>query len=321
MRGRRSFFILLGLALTGAVFLTIETYLNLHGSSLCKTSSCEAVGHYIRFGEATLVKGGAAFFWLLATAVFFARRYPAALTWLPSTLLFAALAFDGNIIGFQVFTIKRFCLLCFSVAAALGVITVTYGVYRNRKEIIIAGLIAWAGGFAGSGIVEMPEPTGAYDSMVITRQEAAAAGRAALTMTLIFSMNCPHCEKVVAYLAEHPLDNVNWRLAAIDLDEKSLGRLDSFLREAPKDENIFSALEKAKKLKTPPKPTIAKARLLTRRARKALTFMGNLGITGIPLLIIEDAGNERTILSGDASIIKALQKRHDGNRVAKEKRA
>ena len=252
-----------------------------------------------------MIRAGAAFFWLLAAALFFARRYRSA-AWLPLAMLAAALAFDGHIIGFQVFTIQRFCILCFSVAAALGLITVLISLGRRRGLLLLAGILVWTGAFAAASILEMPEPTGAFSRMVIARQPAREHPKTAPTLTLVFSMQCPHCRRVVKHLAAQPLSTVNWRLAVVDQDQESLARLAWFVDHAKEENNLFAALNKAEELEQPPKDTGGREKFFRRRAAKALTFLGNLGERGIPLLVIEDRVNHREIITGDAEVLRAI---------------
>ncbi len=298
------------LTIVGALILSVESRLSMQGRSLCRTSGCEVVGHYIRFGEPLLVAGGALFLWLLGAVFFFFFRYPKQLSSLPFLFLLPCLAFDGALIGFQVFTVQRICLLCFGVALLLCCITLLYSVSRRSWLIFLAGSLVWTGGVTASGIIEMPEPSGAYNSMVLIRQQAIGpTEHPDLTMTLVFSMNCPHCQEVISYLAKHPLPGINWRLAAIDQDTESLRRLGYFLQLAGNTSNIFTALHKSETGPVP-RETIPKTATIKQHNKKALSFLVNNGTNSIPLLIIEHSKRKREYISGTREILAVLKKNH-----------
>lgn len=299
------FYLSLGTSILSALFLSVESYLQLHGSSLCQTSACEIVGNYLLISEQNLVAGGAAFFWILTVLFFFAQRYPKQLSNFPFLVLVVAMAFDGTLLGFQYFTIKQKCLLCMVTAAALLLTTGFYCLARKKTVISLLCLLAWVSGFSANGIMHMPEPTGAFSHMVFYQRntEQTVDDQADTTNTLVFSMECPHCLEIIDRLAETNPQKDIWRLATIDKDNNSLMKISRFLDLVQQTDNPFLLISQIKQKSLEQHPI---KRSLKTKAEKALTFLGNLNINRIPLLVVEDTKTQRTILIGSHAIHKHL---------------
>ena len=125
-------------------------------------------------------------------------------------------------------------------------------------------------------------------------------------MTLIVSMNCPHCLEVISFLAgRYPLD-IKIKLAAIDTDPLSLAKLNLFLQQAPTSVNPFKLLREIKEdtssnANTQIPPT------LKNQTQNGVNFLNNLGITNIPVLIFEPSPNEKKIMAGSTEIISFIE--------------
>lgn len=298
------------ITLIGAVVLSYESYLSMGGQSICTTSSCEIVGGYIRIGSQILVVAGALFFWLLALVLFFASRYPAGrFAILPALLLFPALAFDGALIGFQFLTIREACQLCIGVAVLLLAVTILYSISRKSWLIVLTGLLAWSGSFAAGGIIDIPAPSGAYSSMVLIKQHGEAdALKNQTTVTLILSMNCPHCINVVAWIADNKLPPVNWKIAFIDKDKRSIQRIEAYIQLARETGNIFAALEESKNETEPTgNDFVLDPSVVKEKSQKTLAFMSNVGATSVPFMIIKHSPSRSEHISGAGNIIEALK--------------
>lgn len=292
-------------SLLGAITLSVESWLTTRGLSLCTTAGCEVVGDYVRVGEPVLIALGAGFFWLLSLVFFFTYRYPQPLSSVPLLFLYPALAFGGALIGLQYFTINQKCILCYCVASLVGLITLIYLTRWKNRTLLVCALLIWAGGFTAGGIIEMPEPVDAYNTMVFyQRQPEQITGKQAPKMTLIMSMNCTHCFHVIEYLAGQNTRGISWRLASIDQDEASLKRLSSFLAQAPHTNTPFALL---KKIETEPVPETAKiSKALRVNTKKARTFLANIDTRSIPILFVESPADKK-IITGSKHIINFLQ--------------
>jgi len=307
---KKTFFIgYLAFSLLFSVVLSIESFLNLEDNSLCHTSACDIVGNYIHFGDSVLTTGGAVFFWILSLVFFFAYRYPKQLNSLPLLLLLPALAFDGALLGFQFMTIKQQCLLCITVAVILIIISSLYCSSRQSKTIALAGLLIWFAGFAASSLMIMPEPQNAFSRMILyTKHTVPPQDKKThhTKMTLVFSMHCPHCHDVIEYLMKQNGSTTHWQIASIDIDADSISKLSNILSKTTPDKNIFKELffapQKTISSDNEPSPNIKK------RANAARSFLSNLGLTAIPVLVVEENGS-KTIITGSHKIIPYLEHR------------
>lgn len=310
----------IGFSLFSALTLSVESYLNLQGSSFCKTASCEVVGNYLTLPESFLVASGAIFFWCLTLLLFFAGRYPKHLGNLPLFFFIPALAFDGTLIGFQYFTIQEKCSLCLAVAAALLLVSVSYCAARSSFTLLLCCLLAWGGGFAANSIIKMPEPGKAHSRMILHETRTASVEDSQVTSyTLIFSMECAHCLDVVEYLADQTLPPAIWALAAIDQDQPSVNKLAAFHKQAANAANPFVALQAIKQDDASEYPFFTGT--IRKNNGAARSFLSNIGINNIPVLLIESPDREKRLLIGSEKIINyfddlftgTLQAPHDNN--------
>ena len=120
-------------------------------------------------------------------------------------------------------------------------------------------------------------------------------------MTLIISMNCPHCLQVISFLADnYPMD-IDIRLAAIDSDKESLSAITFFLQQEKNAANPFQLLKKIKEDHLQKHISIRKG--LRKQTTDGFNYIANLGITGIPVLVAELKHNEKKIFIGTDKII------------------
>ncbi len=294
----------------GALTLSLEYYFSLQGKSLCETAACQIVGESLRFGEPLLIAGGAAFFWIFLVTCFFAHKYPRFLQQLPLIFLLSALAFDGALIGYQHFSLQQKCILCLSVAALLITLALSLTAIKKSYCIFLAALGVWFGSFIALGILKMPLPSSAYANMAFYEHRAQPIETKQLilkgtdTYTLIMSLNCQHCSEVVSYLSDTPQVATNFKLVTIDQDADSLKRISRFKKEAVGINNPFKLLKSIKADSVSSNQYIAKD--LPKQSAYGLQFLSNLGITGIPVLVVESTSNIH-ILRGSEAIISFLQ--------------
>jgi len=285
--------------------LSVESYLSLQNKSLCKTEACAVVSKYLTISEPLLVSLGALYFWILAFVIFFAARY-SKIKYLPFFLLAPALAFDSSLIGFQIFIIQQKCILCISVAALLILIALLF--CFSRKSFVILGcfVFVWLGAFGVNGFITMPTPQGAYYNMVFfsTENKTVDTKNFSPKMTLIISMNCSHCLEVIRFLSDNHPAEINIQLVAIDSDLTSLSKLSFFLRQTSESPNPFKLLANIKKDNSLTDASVNEN--LKIQTQNGLSFLSNLGITSIPVLISELNDKEKGILIGSDKIIPFL---------------
>jgi len=293
------------ITVAGAAALSLESYLSLHGKSLCKTEACAIVSKYLTISEPLLICTGALYFWILALVLFFAARYPK-LKYVPLFFLAPALAFDGSLIGFQVFTIQQKCILCFSVAGLLILITLLFCFSRKSFVTLICFILVWLGSFGVNNFIAIPAPQGASSNMTFfsTDHKNLTDTKFSPQITLIFSANCPHCLKVISFLADNYPADIDINLASIDSDRTSLSNLSFFIRQAPKAPNPFELLRSIKENHSNTIEPIKKG--LKIKTKNGFNYLSNLGITNIPVLIVELTNKEKKILIGTEKIIPFL---------------
>ncbi|WP_456433807.1 hypothetical protein [Thermosulfuriphilus sp.] len=295
------------LCLLAALGLTAEVFLEIYqGESLCPNEACALAGQYVWIGERGLVSLGACFFWILFGLIFFSRRYPRPwLRALPLLALLGALSFDGLLMGYQVFKIQRLCVICLATAGFLVLIHLAYSLGIRAFMAALAGLAVWASGFLGAAIIKEPSLSTNEAKEFAFYRLKAPQGPEFPKLTLIFSLHCPHCLKVLERLSQMGPQRLNIELASVDTDEAALKRLGIFLREASRSPNPLSLLIALKAAGTdetlPPPSGLLKAAQRTRR------FLFNLGLYGIPVLLVEESPERRLILSGEGAILEYLR--------------
>jgi len=297
-------FILPGaLSFLGALSLTLESYLNQIGKSLCQTSACEIASKYILLPEGFLIALAAVFLWLLTLSFYFSWRRPNYFSNLPLFLLAPALIFDASLIGYQFFTIEKFCLICFFTAGLLLIILLSCVFSKNTWQLLFILLLAWLGAFGSQAIIQMPESGNAFTEMLLFREAVQNKENAKniQTATLIFSMECPHCLKLIEFLSKHQITSTRFQLASIDQSPEALHKIALFLQNSTKEKNIFKILLESKHKVAP--STGRNLQMIKKANKKAVSFLANMGINTIPVLIINTLQDEKRIFTTGESAI------------------
>ena len=297
------------LSLLGASFLAVESYLNLLGTSLCKTAACEIVGSYLNIKEQLLVAGGSVFFWLLTLALFFSLRYPQRFGRVILLFMTPAVIFDGALIGYQIFSIKQYCTICICTAVLFLLVIMLCCWAYNETFLLVCVLLAWIGAFGANSIMARNVVSGDTNSMILIGKNAYAATleNPPPTITIIFSMDCPHCLELISYIGESRHDMLNWRFASVDQDDVALGKIAAFVQRAPTDDNLFFLLRDIKSAS--PKENINKKSVdsILEKNKAAFSYLAHRNINKIPVLIIQKSENEQTILTGSDTAKNYLQ--------------
>lgn len=294
------------LSLTGALFLSVESYLNHNGHSICTTSACELVGKYLSIPEPVLITLGATAFFLLFLLLYFTTKYHKS-SLLPLALLLPCMSFDGVLIGYQIFTINEFCILCFGVATLLLIIVSLYSFEHRSLLIFFISIVVWIGSFSAAAIIDIPPPSNVFRQMAfLSTQGPSTNAEEKPTVTLIFSMKCPHCQELISFISQSNYTAVNWRLASTDIDDQSISKINIFLDELTPDLNIFKQLMIVKEETASPPTTMGKASTLSKN-KKTQSFMTNIGINSVPTIVIETPENKMEVIWGAEMARKQLQ--------------
>jgi len=197
---RIAFFIL---SVAGTLLVLIEVAMNLWHTSLCTSEGCKTVARYARYGDITFLIPGALVFLLLSVLSRpGSARYGQYGDKLISTILCAAIASEGFLVGYQAFRMYApcwFCLVVFALFALLGIIWLMSG----RWEVIT--------GFAGFSVIlalfYLTLPT-------VNSGESLGNYIDKNRLTLFYSSSCESCEEIETLCRES-----NIVLNKVDADE------------------------------------------------------------------------------------------------------
>ncbi|ADV45514.1 hypothetical protein [Nitratifractor salsuginis] len=181
--------VLLPLLLLG--YIGYETWLKLHHLSLCSATGCKLAGELLRFPSIYLNYLGMA---AVGAILFFGlfSLFNKAFEKLYFITLYAAVAFESIMIGYQILVNPEPCLFCLGVYGGLLLIALT-----SRVNLFLYALPAILAIFF------------ALSDLAIPRNEALIKGDG---LYLIASEHCPHCKKVKSYFAEH---HINYTLLPV----------------------------------------------------------------------------------------------------------
>ncbi len=191
------------LSIVGTIIVLIEVAMNLWQTSLCTSEGCKTVARYARYGDISLLIPGLLVFSFLAVlsrpGSLLLSRYKNKLI---STILCAAIASEGFLVGYQAFRVYAPCWFCLSVFALfvlLGIIWLLSG----RWEAVT--------GFAGFAVVfacfYLILPT-------VTSTENLGDHLDESYLTLFYSTSCSSCEEI-----EHLCKSCDIVVNKVDADE------------------------------------------------------------------------------------------------------
>jgi glutaredoxin len=164
------------------VYIAIETYLKLQHTSLCGEVGCALAGELLRFDHIYLNYFGLAGVLSLIISGYLSLKSRVFET-LFFILLYAGIAFETTIIGYQFIANPEPCLFCLSVFSSLLLIAL-FSQVRHFAVVLATVLFI----FIGLNTLTIPQ----------NRSFVTAPG-----LYLIQSERCSHCKKVKAYFAEN----------------------------------------------------------------------------------------------------------------------
>jgi len=191
------------LSIAGTLIVLLEIVMNLWRTSLCTSEGCKTVAKYARYGDISLLIPGALVFLLLAIlsrprSLRFGRYKDK----LISTILCAAIASEGFLVGYQAFRVHApcwFCLTVFTLLVLLGIIWFLSGHWET-----ITGFAGFAVVFAFFYLIL---PT-------VTSTESLGDHIEENQLTLFYSSTCESCEEI-----EHLCESCDIVVNKVDADE------------------------------------------------------------------------------------------------------
>jgi len=176
------------------IYLSVETYLKLHHSSLCHSRGCELAGGLLNIPAIELNYIGIASAFLL-----FVLGYLTYIKAISSKVFFIFLSsmilFETIMLGYQYFASPELCKFCMGVYGSL--LTIALFTMREKIVFLLPGIVA---------------PLVALYLLAIPKSDFFVTKDANY---LIQSQTCPHCKKVKEFLKKK---NINF----IKLDAKSI---------------------------------------------------------------------------------------------------
>jgi len=163
------------------IYIAVETYLKLHKDSLCEATGCKLAGELLRFDPLYLnYLGLGAIFFLLLLGYFSLKSK--LIEKLFFIVLYAAIAFEATILGYQFLANPEPCIFCLGIFSSLLLIALLSHI-RNFPLIASIALSIFIG----------------LNTLAITKNKSFLVENGTY---LIHSETCPHCKKVKQYFAK-----------------------------------------------------------------------------------------------------------------------
>ncbi len=175
--------IVLPLLLLG--YIATETYMKLHHTSLCSAEGCKLAGELLKFKSIWLNYFGAAAALLMVVLGALSLKHKGAER-LFFALLYGAVAFEGVLFLYQLYTNPEPCIFCMGIFGGLILIAIANRLGDALSTLAIVGAIA-------SALWTLAIP--ANESVMQTPGHY-----------LLYSPTCPHCKKVKVFLKKEHID-------------------------------------------------------------------------------------------------------------------
>lgn len=227
MTQKTKFKIMRWAALGAATMIALQIAIQLiTGSSLCLNAGCEIVEHLTTISPLYLNILGLIYFFLLFWLLFNLKPK----FWfdidLIGLMLVSGLVFDAALMAYQIFVARTFCGYCLIIFALMIILTLLYGL----RQMAVGVAILAAVGLSFSILTFFP--MGAK-SKTYSLKTAAYGVKSCSSPTkeiyLIFSSDCPHCQKVIETLNNcnscdlylNPIDTVkSLHLSGLELNHQ-----------------------------------------------------------------------------------------------------
>lgn len=196
------------------------------GSSVCLNAGCKIVEHLTTISPLYLNILGLIYFLVLLWLLF----NPKPTFWfeidLIGLMLVSGLVFDAVLIAYQIFAARTFCSYCLIIFAVMMLLTLLYGLRQTTVGITVLTAV----GLSFSMLTFFP--IGAK-SKTYSLKTASYGVKSCSSPTkeiyLIFSSDCPHCQKVIETLNDcnscdlylNPIDTVkSLNLTGLELNQQ-----------------------------------------------------------------------------------------------------
>ncbi|MGD8493028.1 MAG: hypothetical protein PVH44_05445, partial [Desulfobacterales bacterium] len=227
MAGKTKFKIMRLVAVGTGTMIALQIAIQLTtGSILCPNAGCKLVEHLTTISPLYLNILGLIYF--LVLFLLLSNLKPT--FWfnidLIGLMLVSGLVFDAALIAYQIFVARTFCSYCLVIFASMMVLTLLYGLRQMAVGIAVLSAV----GLSFSILTFFP--MGAK-SKTVSLKTASYGVKSCSSPTkeiyLIFSSDCPHCQKVIETLNNcnscdlylNPIDTVkSLNLSGLELNQQ-----------------------------------------------------------------------------------------------------
>lgn len=201
-------------ALGASILIALQILIHLiTGSSICLNAGCKIVENLAAISPLYLNVLGLIFFQVVFWLLFNLKPKTLFDIDLISLLLVSGLVFDAALLAYQIFVAYTFCSYCLIIFALIIFLTILYGL----RQMAIGVAILSAVGLSFSILTFFPDGA---KSKPYSLKSASYGVKSCSSPTkeiyLIFSSDCPHCQKVIETLNNcnscdlylNPIDNI-----------------------------------------------------------------------------------------------------------------
>ena len=164
------------------------------GSSICPDAGCQTVESLTAVSPFYLNTLGFVFFQVVFWLLFFLKSGTDFYRYLMGLLLLSGLAFDTALLGYQLFAAHSLCSYCLLILFFVISLNILYGGRQTVAGFAVASAVI----LSFSVMVHFPAGAG---SKGYSLKNAAYGLKSCASPTkeiyLIFSSDCPHCQKVI----------------------------------------------------------------------------------------------------------------------------
>jgi uncharacterized membrane protein len=198
MAQKTKFKIMRGVAIGATAMIAFEIAIQLiTGSSLCLNAGCKVVEQLTTISPLYLNILGLIYFVVLFWLLFNLKPTYWFDIDLIGLMLVSGLVFDAALMAYQIFVARTFCGYCLIIFALMMILTLLYGLRQMATGIAILTAVGLS--FSILTFFPMGAKSKAY-SLKAASYGVKSCSSPTKEIYLIFSSDCPHCQKVIETL-------------------------------------------------------------------------------------------------------------------------
>ena len=225
-------------ALGASILIALQILIHLiTGSSVCLNAGCKIVENLAAISPLYLNVLGLIFFQVIFWLLFNLKPKTIFDIDLISMVLISGLVFDAALMAYQIFVAHTFCGYCLIIFALMVILTILYGL--RQMAIGVAILSAVCLSFSILTFFPVGAKSKSY-SLKSASYGVKSCSSPTKEIYLIFSSNCPHCQKVIETLNNcnscdlylNPIDNIkSLDLTGLELNQQFAPEINRLILE------------------------------------------------------------------------------------------